>query len=185
MTPLAAIGYLWVAWMVSWAAAAFWSGRTVKRAAIREEVLTRILIPVGAILLFAGFRRQDGLSGTAGWTMTALAAAGFLFAWWARLHLGRLWSGVVTRKADHRIVDTGPYGLVRHPIYAGIILAVLATGIAEARYQAVIGALILAVSFFLRARLEERFLSGELGAAAYEQYCRRVPMLIPFGPRKR
>jgi protein-S-isoprenylcysteine O-methyltransferase Ste14 len=165
--------------------AVFWTNRTVKRAAVREEVLSRILIPAGAILLFGGFRRKDGVSGAAGWTMAALAAAGFAFTWWARLHLGRLWSGRVTRKADHRIVDRGPYAIVRHPIYAGIILAVLATGIAKGRYQAMIGALIMAVSFFIRARLEERFLSDELGAGAYDDYRRRVPILIPFGPRKR
>ena len=53
--------------------------------------------------------------------LALLTIPGFLFAWWARLHLGRLWSGTVTRKADHRIVDTGPYAIVRHPIYTGLL----------------------------------------------------------------
>ena len=48
-----------------------------------------------------------------------------------RIHLGRLWSGTITLKQDHRIIDSGPYGLVRHPIYTGLILSILATAAAQ------------------------------------------------------
>ena len=54
-----------------------------------------------------------------------MVTAGLAFCWWARLHLGAMWSGTVTRKDDHHIVDTGPYGLVRHPIYTGLIFSAL------------------------------------------------------------
>jgi hypothetical protein len=65
------------------------------------------------------------------WTCVVLVAAGIAIAWWARLYLGRLWSGTVTAKANHRVVDTGPYALVRHPIYSGLLLSIYATMIAK------------------------------------------------------
>ena len=113
--------------------------------------------------------------------MAALCITGFAFAWWARLHLGRLWSAFVTRKADHRIIDTGPYGIVRHPIYTGIILAALALAIVKGTVYAVAGTLLATLGFWIKARLEEGFLREQLGADAYDAYRRRVPMLLPFG----
>jgi len=87
--------------------------------------------------------------------MVALCFAGFAFCWWARIHLGRLWSAFVTLKAEHRIVDTGPYGIVRHPIYTGIILATVAVGILKGTAYAAAGALLVILGFWIKARLEE------------------------------
>jgi protein-S-isoprenylcysteine O-methyltransferase Ste14 len=105
---------------------------------------------------------------------------GFAFCWWARIHLGKLWSGIITRKTDHRIVDTGPYGLVRHPIYTGLLLAILATMVAKGTIIGIAGAAVIATGIYMKARLEERFLRQELGPAAYDEYAGRVPMLVPF-----
>ena len=114
--------------------------------------------------------------------MVLLCAMGFGFAWWARLHLGQLWSAFVTQQADHRIVDTGPYGIVRHPIYTGIIAAAIALALVKGTVIASAGALLAAFGFWVKARLEEGFLREQLGAEAYDGYRRRVPMLVPFGP---
>ena len=92
-----------------------------------------------------------------------------------------LWSGTITRKQDHRIVDTGPYALVRHPIYTGLLLAGFATAIARGRWEALIGAALFALGCWIKARQEERFLSEELGHE-YAAYRKRVPMLVPFLP---
>ncbi len=116
--------------------------------------------------------------------MPALCIAGFAFAWWARLHLGKLWSAFVTRKTDHRIIDTGPYAIVRHPIYTGIILAMFAVAVLKGTIYTIAGAIIGAFGFWIKARLEERFLRQQLGAEAYDAYRRRVPMLIPFFPSR-
>src|SRR4029453_16895073 len=108
----------------------------------------------------------------------ALVIAGLAFAWWGRLYLGPLWSARIARAEGHRVVMTGPYALVRHPIYTGVVTAIIATAAVEWRWQAMLGAAIVAVSFWLRAKLEERFLREELGQDAYDAYARRVPMLI-------
>ena len=188
MSPARLFAAAWVIWALSWIAAAAWSGRTERRAALGDVWLYRSIIVVGAVLLFhrtsealgAGRIWHVGYDGAYG--LAGVAIAGFLFTWWARLHLGRLWSGAVTRKEGHRVVDTGPYAIVRHPIYTGLLLATLGTAVAEATIPALTGLVLISFGFWLKARLEERFLTAELGAEAYGAYRRRVPMLLPFGP---
>jgi protein-S-isoprenylcysteine O-methyltransferase Ste14 len=114
------------------------------------------------------------------WAMVALVGAGLSFTWWARVYLGRLWSATIGRKAAHRLVDTGPYAVVRHPIYTGVIVAVIATALQRGTVQALAGAALLVASFYVKARMEETFLRGQLDPAAYDAYARRVPMLVPF-----
>ena len=85
----------------------------------------------------------------------------------------------MTRKADHHIVDTGPYALVRHPIYTGLIIATVATAALEARAMAFAGLVLVIIGFWIKARLEERFLRIELGAEVYDGYASRTGMLFP------
>jgi protein-S-isoprenylcysteine O-methyltransferase Ste14 len=185
MTIMQALFAAWGAWAVSWGAAALWSSRAVRRAGFAAEALYRIGLAVGAVMLLTPAwgiwtPRLWEIGAAPGWGLVALAVLGFAFCWWARLHLGRLWSGSVTRKPDHIIVQSGPYGLVRHPIYTGLLLAIFATAAAEGTLLALAGTLVITASLYIKARLEERFLAAELGAAAYEAYRRRVPMLVPF-----
>jgi protein-S-isoprenylcysteine O-methyltransferase Ste14 len=116
------------------------------------------------------------------WATVALAAFGFAFAWWARLHLGRLWSSSITKKAGHHVVDTGPYALVRHPIYTGIIAAAFAVFLLKGTLIALAGVAVMTLGFYIKARLEERFLRQELGPEDYDAYRARTPMLVPFSP---
>ena len=185
--PESACHAIWIAWALSWFLAAAWSRRTESRAGIVEQLPYRLLTLGGFVLLFAvRTRRSHGplrlwiLPESAGWVMALLCIIGFGFAWWARIHLGQLWSAFVTRKADHRIIDTGPYGIVRHPIYTGIILAAIATAMVKGTVMANAGALLATVGFWVKARLEEGFLREQLGAETYDSYRRRVPMLVPF-----
>ena len=140
----------------------------------------------GALLMFGvfGIRRYDirfwELDAGVGWLLVAIAVGGVLFMWWARLHLGRLWSASVTRKADHHVIDTGPYAVVRHPIYTGLLLAIAATVLVRATAETLAGAAILATGIYVKARTEEAFLRDQLGAETYDAYARRVPMLVPF-----
>ena len=179
---------LWLVWWISWWIASRWASRPATRAPLADEMRYRVLTVVGAALIFLPLGPLSAATTlyppnpTITWFAAALAAVGFAFCWWARIHLGTLWSASVTRKDDHRIVDTGPYALVRHPIYTGIILAGVATGLAKGTLIALASVAIFALSFYVKARLEEQFLKKELGAASYEAYRARVPMLLPFSP---
>ena len=187
MTPETVLGAAWFAWWITWLAAAAWSDRAAKRPPAWRQIDYRVLVVVGVILLFGMYRHRRSsevvlwrLPAGAAWSMIPVAVAGFLFTWWARLHLGRLWSSSVTRKAGHRVVATGPYAIVRHPIYTGIILASAATATLRGTALAWLGAAIMTLGWYVKARLEERFLRQELGDEAYGEYARRVPMLVPF-----
>ena len=187
LTPEAAMRALWLTWWLSWWAAALWSDRSVKRPATRYQVAYRVLAGLGAILLFGVYRHSVDAElrlwhspDPVAWAMVPLAGVGLLFTWWARIHLGRLWSVNVARKADHHVVDTGPYGIVRHPIYTGIILASIATATMRGTLAAWIGMALMTLGWYIKARMEERFLREELGQDNYNRYARRVPMLVPW-----
>jgi protein-S-isoprenylcysteine O-methyltransferase Ste14 len=186
MTPNSAIVLVWVGWWLSWIVAARWSAPSEARAGMLAQITNQVPTIIGTVLLFVRVdawvldRALWPVSRVGAWAAVACTAVGFAFCWWARVHIGRLWSRNVARKADHHIVDTGPYGMVRHPIYTGISLAGLATAAERATPLALAGAALMIAGWFLKARLEERFLRAELGAEAYDAYARRVPMLIPF-----
>jgi protein-S-isoprenylcysteine O-methyltransferase Ste14 len=187
-----AVQFVWLAWWLSWMAAALWSDRAVQRPPRRQQIVYRLLAAAGAVLLLGAYRHELQAEiilwhtpDPVAWLLVAVATAGFVFTWWARIHLGRLWSSSVTRKADHRVVDTGPYGIVRHPIYTGIIVASIATAMLRATVLAWLGVVAMTLGWIIKARLEERFLREQLGAEAYDAYARRVPMLSPFGMRGR
>jgi protein-S-isoprenylcysteine O-methyltransferase Ste14 len=181
---------VWSAFLLSWIGAAFWADRAERRPARREAWLYRAVRVAGVVLIVAGSeqfsRTADRLwsfEPVVDYALVLVVLSGLAFTWWARLYLGRLWSSSVTKKADHRVVDTGPYAVVRHPIYTGIILACAATAAQLGTALAVAGVLVLWVGFWIKARLEERFLRGQLGEGAYDAYRQKVPMPVPFGPR--
>ena len=91
--------------------------------------------------------------------------------------------GLADQKAGHHVVDTGPYRLVRHPIYLGLIFAAFATAIEKGTSYALFGAAILTFGFYRKARREERFLRVELGEDAYDAYACKTAMLVPFTRR--
>jgi protein-S-isoprenylcysteine O-methyltransferase Ste14 len=194
-SPEIATNTLWVVWYVTWILAVVWSAKTTKQMGRDMSSIWRAFFSLGLLWLFlpagtgapflgsefAGramrrlWQEPDELK----WTLFALTVAGFAFCWWARLHLGRLWSGFVTLKEGHHIVDTGPYGLVRHPIYTGVIFAALMTALLRATPLAFAGFALVVLGLSMIAKTEERFLSEQLGAEAYDSYRKRVPMLVP------
>ncbi len=192
MRPDEAIFLPWFAWMVSWFVAALWVNRTVKTPGFGANAYRIFAIAGFALLLaYAGRPTRHGfqqvsigqiwqLSPDAKWAMVGLATLGFAFCWWARIHLGRLWSGAITRKEDHHVVDTGPYAIVRHPIYTGLLTAALATAMVRGTSLAVAGFALLVIAYVMKGRAEENFLRTELGAQAYDAYARKTAMLVPF-----
>jgi protein-S-isoprenylcysteine O-methyltransferase Ste14 len=192
MLPDPAVDILWFVWYVSWIAAVVWSAKTKVQMRTDRCAVYRFVFTLGLFFLFVpvGAKPAPSLApytqalwrepAWMEWALFALVAACFGFCWWARVHLGRLWSGYVTLKEDHRIVDTGPYALVRHPIYSGIIAASLVTALMKADAAALAGFALVTLGLFLTARVEERFLRAQLGADAYDSYRTRVAMLVPM-----
>ncbi|HXM00167.1 MAG TPA: isoprenylcysteine carboxylmethyltransferase family protein [Rhizomicrobium sp.] len=182
-----ALYWLWGVWYASWLISLFWAGKPAVHVQFQSHIAYQFVTMASLVLLFGPpLARQSPLrlwtvSDDFGWFLFALTAAAFAFAWWARLTMGRLWSGYVSRLADHRIVDSGPFAIVRHPIYSAIIFAAFLLTVELGTAPALAGAALFALAFWLKARVEERFLRAELGAEPYDAYRRRVPMLVPFG----
>lgn len=185
MNPGAAIVAVWLMWLVTWVMAAGWSARTAAHHDLGAESPSRVLTLAALVMMIAsyypvGFALLWVTPPAVAWIAFALVVAGLLFTWMARLHLGPLWSSTSAPTEAHRVVDTGPYGIVRHPVYAGLLLAAIATALERGRLEAVAGVLVLIAAVSLRAKLEERFLRRDLGDEMYASYRRRVPMLLPF-----
>jgi protein-S-isoprenylcysteine O-methyltransferase Ste14 len=159
MRPALLFAVIWLGWLISWmVAAALWSDRTAKRLLTWDVLVYRILILAGVILSLpliawhVGARRIWHAGYTGAYLLAGVTLAGILLAWWARIHLGRLWSSGVTRKENHRMVDTGPYSLVRHPIYTGLLASSLATTIAQATATAMAGWILIVLGLWIAGR---------------------------------
>lgn len=176
----------WAIWGISWLVASLWTGRTRQRIVTWQVWLYRSSLLIGAVLLY--HRTAPALGASRLWhvgyygayALVGAAILGFLFTWWARIHLGKLWSGAITLKEDHKVIDTGPYSVVRHPIYTGILIAIFCTAVAEATWPAIASLVFMTFGLWLKADIEERLLANELGSDAYGTYRHRVPMLVPF-----
>lgn len=110
----------------------------------------------------------------------ALTAAGAAFSIVARLYLGENWSATATIKQDHELIRTGPYRLVRHPIYTGTLIAAIGTAIALGETRDLLALPLVIVGFWLKARSEERLLMSNFGDryAAYRREVRGA--IIPY-----
>ena len=177
---------MWLAWALYW-----WiSSRHVKPTLRHESIgskLSHILPLLLAAILLSVPHIPISLLGekflpSTWWRFpvaAALTAAGLLIAVWARRYLGTNWSGTVTIKEGHELVTAGPYAIVRHPIYTGLILAFAGTAIAIGEWRVVFGVAFAVIAFWRKLWLEERWMREQFGER-YQAYSRRVPALIPF-----
>lgn len=177
---------LWFAWGVYWVASAVSNKATRRRESPASRLLHILPLTLGGMLLawydMPGAWLAQRLwerSLTAWWVGFALLGAGLAFSVWARVHLGRNWSGSVTVKEGHELIRSGPYAYVRHPIYTGLLAAVLGTAIASGSVRAALGLLIIAAALLRKLRVEEGFMR-ETFPGKYERYSATVPALIPF-----
>ncbi|HEX8782455.1 MAG TPA: isoprenylcysteine carboxylmethyltransferase family protein [Steroidobacteraceae bacterium] len=177
---------LWSAWGLYWLLSALGNKGTVRRESLASRLAYVLPLFVGGVLMLSSQLPWEWLNArlwprslAAYWIGVALLATGLAFSVWARVHLGRNWSGSVTVKQGHELIRTGPYGYVRHPIYTGLSAAVLGTAIAFGTMRAMLGALIIVASFLFKLRLEEVFMR-ETFPDQYPGYAATVPRLIPF-----
>ncbi|HRW11137.1 MAG TPA: isoprenylcysteine carboxylmethyltransferase family protein [Caldilineaceae bacterium] len=177
---------LWVCFGGYWAYSGLQSRQT-QRAEARTSRLTHLGLVVLAIVLigFGGFgiglltRRILPQSGTVQIIGIAIAALGLLFAVWARVHLGPNWSGTITIKTDHDLIRTGPYALVRHPIYTGLLVGIVGTAIVSGELRGVLAVILIFIAYFRKIHIEETWLVGQFGTE-YSEYQKEVRALIPF-----
>jgi protein-S-isoprenylcysteine O-methyltransferase Ste14 len=169
----------WAAFWVYWLVAAFSTKRG--RVPWGRELRIRALVVVGVfVAAHLGALRRHHLN-TDPWRASAglaLFGLGLGFAIWARLHIGRNWGTPMSQKVDPELVTSGPYHLVRHPIYSGILVAGVGTATALSWWWLV--AVALAGAYFVySATVEEHWLAKQF-PDAYPAYRRATKMLVPF-----
>jgi len=113
------------------------------------------------------------------WIGAFLCISGLMFAIWARITLGTNWSGVITLKEGHELIQRGPYRVVRHPIYTGILAMFAGTAFAAGYFGGFLGLLLLFLSFWLKLKREEDLMLRHF-PAEYAAYRRKVKRIIPF-----
>jgi protein-S-isoprenylcysteine O-methyltransferase Ste14 len=169
----------WVAFWLYWIAAA----SSTKRGRVvwsREWPIRAVIVAAVILLARLGAFRSYGVH-TDTWREAlglVLFALGIGFAVWARVNLGRNWGTPMSRKDEPELVTSGPYRLVRHPIYSGILVAGLGTAVALSWLWLTAVAL-ASIYFIYSARVEERYLAEQL-PQRYPAYKRSTKMLVPL-----
>jgi len=178
-------GRAWAIWVALWLLLAFFRKSTKRQETPGQRLEHLIPVLTGFLLIFRT-GRTPGRLGTAIFpdnpvlmlVCVIVTILGLLFSVWARLALGSNWSGTVTIKAGHELIRSGPYRFIRHPIYTGMLAALLASAVTE---RLVIGLLGFAIVFFAlwrKAKREESFLAQEFGPA-FDEHRKRTGMFLP------
>lgn len=182
----AVIPALWGIWLVYWIVSALGAKATAREEPLASRLSHVLPLMLGGALLgtphiLGAWGEQPFLPETLTWLWTGvtLTAAGLGFSMLARAWLGRNWSSMVTLKQDHELIRNGPYALVRHPIYTGLLLALLGTAITIGKWRALVGLVLLVAAVVRKLTIEERLMAEQFGDA-YARYRSEVPALIPF-----
>jgi protein-S-isoprenylcysteine O-methyltransferase Ste14 len=168
-----------------WFFAALGSKKPRKRENTRERLVHVLFVVIGSCLLYTNDPRLGVLNRRflpnemwIEWLGAVLTLAGALFAIWARYMIGKEWSAEVQIKQGHRLIRTGPYAHIRHPIYTGILLALGGTAMTISEYRAVLGLALFLIGFVRKAKKEESFLAGEFGPA-FDEHRRHTGFFLP------
>ena len=179
------VGALWLIFCFYWVVGALRVKRTQQMEPAGRRFGTIAALAVAAFLIFE--RRvnlgvldrrfipdNEAIKGIS----IVVVAIGVAIAIWARRHIGQFWSSRVALKEDHQLIQSGPYAHVRHPIYSGMLLAMIGTALFLGEWRGIVGVLLVFVAHWQKARREEKLLAGQFGAV-YEEYCGRTGSLIP------
>ena len=186
MIPYVAVKWLWIIFGSFWVLAAFVQKRNARRQSMSSR-LTQMSIILLVLAPFLVEGRRFGLiyrhlypnALVVQYFGVLLMVLGLGFAVWARFVLGRNWSGTVTVKEDHTLITRGPYEWVRHPIYTGILLALLGTAFTLGTILNLVEVPAVAFALWLKLRTEEKFMLETFGEQ-YMAYGQRVKALIPY-----
>jgi|SRR3954452_11080194 protein-S-isoprenylcysteine O-methyltransferase Ste14 len=189
MSPVAArniISACWCSFFVVWLLAAIFTKRTVYSESAARRFRYVIPVVIGWFLVFRGYRLPHPFSirliaetDAIRVGCSILCVCGLGFSFWARAVLGRNWSGTVTLKENHELIVRGPYRLVRHPIYTGLLAMLMATAIQQGHLAGVIGVGLVFVSFWIKLSEEEEVMVKQF-PDEYAAYRQRVKRIIPL-----
>jgi protein-S-isoprenylcysteine O-methyltransferase len=176
----------WGTFFVVWVLAAAFTKRTVYHQNGAQRLRYMLPIIIGWFLVFRGYRLGDPFNfHLIPQTDPPLVAAACLcvcgvgLCLWARAILGRNWSGTVTLKENHELIVRGPYRLVRHPIYTGLLAMIIATWMEQAHLAGLIGCVLVFISLWIKLTGEEELMRQQF-PDQYPAYERRVKRVIPF-----
>ena len=176
----------WVVFALYWLVSAFAVKKTAQRESVRIGLPYRVVQVVGfGLIVYYALPRTHlfelALPGNAVLhTVGALVCVfGLGVTVWARWTLAGNWSSEVAVKQDHELIQRGPYRLVRHPIYSGLLLMTLATAVVYGQLGSLVGVGFVALAFWLKLTQEE-VVMAEHFPDQYPDYGRRVKALIPF-----
>ena len=176
----------WIVFITVWLVAAIATKRAIYRETRAQRLRYWVLFVIACFLLIYGrelpYPLNAGIVPRAtqiACVAASLCVAGLAFALWARVTLGRNWSGVVTLKEGHELVQRGPYRFVRHPIYTGMLIMSFATALVESRLAGFVGVLVMFASFWIKLDIEERLMLQRF-PERYAAYKQRVKRIIPF-----
>jgi protein-S-isoprenylcysteine O-methyltransferase Ste14 len=177
---------LWGAFLTYWLIKAIGTKTTRRLEPVASRVLRAVLFGI-AIVLFSTTRiplhwlyLQPWPAGFwSFWLGVTVAVAGALLAVWAREYLGRNWSSSVTIKQDHELITSGPYALVRHPIYTGILAGLLGTAIALSQVRGFIAVVFIFLMYWFKLRMEEQWMRSQFGET-YANYAHQTAALVPY-----
>lgn len=182
---VAIVRYTWLILFAVWMVLMFTNKRTSERDRPASQIWYRASTLLSYLLMFTpwfwiGVLGRDWiarghLEEDAGAVLTVIGVA---IAIWARLSIGRNWSGVVTVKEEHQLVRVGPYAWVRHPIYTGLITAMIGTAFINRRWAGVIAVLLMAAGFVFKSRIEERYMVRTFGSD-YKEYRAHSGAFLP------
>jgi protein-S-isoprenylcysteine O-methyltransferase Ste14 len=177
---------LWAGFFAYWWISALRNRTPLKRVPSRFGFLTTMAVPAGVILAAFALVAPDLYTARVLPDLLPVVIAGLLvlligigFAVWARVHLGTNWSSRPAIHENHTITRTGPYAIVRHPIYTGILTGILGTAIATGALLAFVSLVAMFVLFLIKIRMEEQFLLDEFGEE-YGRYRGEVKALVPY-----
>ena len=176
----------WIIFIVVWLLGAISTKRTIYRETSGERARYWLVLVIGYFLVIKSNSLPppfDWLvvphTTPSAWIGAFLCISGLLFAVWARVILGGNWSGVITLKEGHELIERGPYRVVRHPIYTGILAMFVGTAIGIGYFGGFLGLLLVFVSFWLKLKREEDLMLKHF-PDKYAAYQRRVKRIIPF-----
>ena len=184
--PADIIRACWILFFVIWMLAAISNKRSIYRESSAQRLRYSILLVLAYLLLTNPRRlpfpfdvRIIPAAEAVEWMAAILCIAGFAFCVWARATLGRNWSGTITLKEGHELIERGPYCLVRHPIYTGMLAMFLATAIAIGHLGGFIALGVAFTSFWIKLSDEEKLMRQQF-PEQYRSYEQRVKRIIPF-----